>query len=188
MHISRKEARYQLIQNITKATTVIMCDSDESSIHKMIMIPKRLHVSGLSQIKVLVKTYRSYHLICQKSVEDQILDRIRRKLFLLHILNEKNDAQEEEKDFWGSPQALCFWRPPILSSSEISSANLMVRVSLFVSGVTRMPFAKSAGVFQLLRAKSKCLRVRCSSSHHPFTLIHYLSILSWHTPSPTKLL
>ncbi|EIW74988.1 hypothetical protein CONPUDRAFT_169853 [Coniophora puteana RWD-64-598 SS2] len=61
--------------NLTKASTVIMCDSDWNPQNDLQAIA-RAHRIGQTKV---VKVYR---LICAGSVEDQMLDRIRRKLFL----------------------------------------------------------------------------------------------------------
>ncbi|KAJ6623193.1 P-loop containing nucleoside triphosphate hydrolase protein [Mycena sp. CBHHK59/15] len=61
--------------NLTKASTCILCDSDWNPQNDLQAIAR---VHRIGQTKV-VKVYR---LICRASVEDQMLDRIRRKLFL----------------------------------------------------------------------------------------------------------
>ncbi|KAJ7069038.1 P-loop containing nucleoside triphosphate hydrolase protein [Mycena belliarum] len=61
--------------NLTKASTCILCDSDWNPQNDLQAIA-RAHRIGQTKI---VKVYR---LICRASVEDQMLDRIRRKLFL----------------------------------------------------------------------------------------------------------
>ncbi|KAF8838568.1 hypothetical protein BDN67DRAFT_73595 [Paxillus ammoniavirescens] len=61
--------------NLTKASTVIMCDSDWNPQNDLQAIA-RAHRIGQTKV---VKVYR---LICGGSVEDQMLGRIRRKLFL----------------------------------------------------------------------------------------------------------
>ncbi|OCH88895.1 hypothetical protein OBBRIDRAFT_733561 [Obba rivulosa] len=61
--------------NLTKATTVIMFDSDWNPQNDLQAIA-RAHRIGQT------KTVKVYRLICRGSVEDQMLDRIRRKLFL----------------------------------------------------------------------------------------------------------
>ncbi|KAJ7455925.1 P-loop containing nucleoside triphosphate hydrolase protein [Mycena galericulata] len=61
--------------NLTKASTCIMCDSDWNPQNDLQAIA-RAHRIGQTKI---VNVYR---LICRASVEDQMLDRIRRKLFL----------------------------------------------------------------------------------------------------------
>ncbi|KAJ6601267.1 SNF2 family N-terminal domain-containing protein [Mycena vulgaris] len=61
--------------NLTKATTCILCDSDWNPQNDLQAIA-RLHRIGQTKV---VKVFR---LICRASVEDQMLDRIRRKLFL----------------------------------------------------------------------------------------------------------
>ncbi|EKM52129.1 uncharacterized protein PHACADRAFT_262623, partial [Phanerochaete carnosa HHB-10118-sp] len=67
--------------NLTKATTVVMADSDWNPQNDLQAIA-RAHRIGQTQ------TVKVYRLICQGSVEDQMLDRIRRKLFLsLKVMN-----------------------------------------------------------------------------------------------------
>ncbi|KAF9219876.1 hypothetical protein BS17DRAFT_371007 [Gyrodon lividus] len=61
--------------NLTKASAVIMCDSDWNPQNDLQAIA-RAHRIGQTKV---VKVYR---LICGGSVEDQMLDRIRRKLLL----------------------------------------------------------------------------------------------------------
>ncbi|EMD31265.1 hypothetical protein CERSUDRAFT_145421 [Gelatoporia subvermispora B] len=61
--------------NLTKASTVIMFDSDWNPQNDLQAIA-RAHRIGQT------KTVKVYRLICRGSVEDQMLDRIRRKLFL----------------------------------------------------------------------------------------------------------
>ncbi|KAK7026790.1 hypothetical protein VNI00_015448 [Paramarasmius palmivorus] len=61
--------------NLTKATTVIMADSDWNPQNDLQAIA-RAHRIGQK------KTVQVYRLICGGSVEDQMLDRLRRKLFL----------------------------------------------------------------------------------------------------------
>ncbi|KIM89720.1 hypothetical protein PILCRDRAFT_812522 [Piloderma croceum F 1598] len=61
--------------NLTRASHVIMCDSDWNPQNDLQAIA-RAHRIGQT------KTVKVYRLICRGSVEDQMLDRIRRKLFL----------------------------------------------------------------------------------------------------------
>ncbi|KAG6830939.1 hypothetical protein H0H92_013867 [Tricholoma furcatifolium] len=75
--------------NLTKATNVIMCDSDWNPQNDLQAIA-RAHRIGQT------KTVKVYRLICQGSVEDQMLDRIRRKLFLsLKIMASDNPTSSE---------------------------------------------------------------------------------------------
>ncbi|KIK50982.1 hypothetical protein GYMLUDRAFT_208922 [Collybiopsis luxurians FD-317 M1] len=70
--------------NLTKATTVIMADSDWNPQNDIQAIA-RAHRIGQT------KTVKVYRLICAGSVEDQMLDRLRRKLFLsLKIMGSDN--------------------------------------------------------------------------------------------------
>ncbi|KAK7063732.1 ISWI chromatin-remodeling complex ATPase ISW2 [Favolaschia claudopus] len=61
--------------NLTKASTCILCDSDWNPQNDLQAIA-RAHRIGQTKV---VKVFR---LICRGSVEDQMLDRLRRKLFL----------------------------------------------------------------------------------------------------------
>ncbi|KAF9067977.1 SNF2 family N-terminal domain-containing protein [Rhodocollybia butyracea] len=73
--------------NLTKASTVIMADSDWNPQSDLQAIA-RAHRIGQTKI---VKVYR---LICGGSVEDQMLDRLRRKLFLsVKIMGSDNPGQ-----------------------------------------------------------------------------------------------
>ncbi|KAF8126339.1 P-loop containing nucleoside triphosphate hydrolase protein [Boletus edulis] len=83
--------------NLTKASTVIMCDSDWNPQNDLQAIA-RAHRIGQTKV---VKVYR---LICRGSVEDQMLDRIRRKLFLsLKVMSSNStspspDSKESEEN------------------------------------------------------------------------------------------
>ncbi|KDQ15288.1 hypothetical protein BOTBODRAFT_187400 [Botryobasidium botryosum FD-172 SS1] len=61
--------------NLTKASTVIMCDSNWNPQIDLQAIARAHRIGQTKPVKV-------YRLICRASVEDQMLDRIRRKLFL----------------------------------------------------------------------------------------------------------
>ncbi|KAM6491144.1 SNF2 family N-terminal domain containing protein [Amanita muscaria] len=75
--------------NLTKATTVVMCDSDWNPQNDLQAIA-RAHRIGQTKV---VKVYR---LICRGSVEDQMLNRIRRKLFLsLKIMDSSNNSTSQ---------------------------------------------------------------------------------------------
>ncbi|KAH7906758.1 P-loop containing nucleoside triphosphate hydrolase protein [Hygrophoropsis aurantiaca] len=78
--------------NLTKASTVVMCDSDWNPQNDLQAIA-RAHRIGQTKI---VKVYR---LICRGSVEDQMLDRIRRKLFLsLKVMGSSETQSNESSD------------------------------------------------------------------------------------------
>ncbi|KAH8093223.1 P-loop containing nucleoside triphosphate hydrolase protein [Cristinia sonorae] len=82
--------------NLTKASHVIMFDSDWNPQNDIQAIA-RAHRIGQTKI---VKVYR---LICQGSVEDQMLDRIRRKLFLsVKIMGSSNDSTDPTSDTEGT--------------------------------------------------------------------------------------
>ncbi|THU84851.1 hypothetical protein K435DRAFT_970985 [Dendrothele bispora CBS 962.96] len=75
--------------NLTKASTVIMADSDWNPQNDLQAIA-RAHRIGQT------KTVHVYRLICGGSVEDQMLDRIRRKLFLSVKLMGSDSAASSE--------------------------------------------------------------------------------------------
>ncbi|PCH42878.1 hypothetical protein WOLCODRAFT_90021 [Wolfiporia cocos MD-104 SS10] len=76
--------------NLTKASTVIMFDSDWNPQNDLQAIA-RAHRIGQTKI---VKVYR---LICRGSVEDQMLDRIRRKLFLsVKVMGSDNPSSDDQ--------------------------------------------------------------------------------------------
>ncbi|KAF8636103.1 hypothetical protein AX17_003808 [Amanita inopinata Kibby_2008] len=74
--------------NLTKASHVIMCDTDWNPQNDLQAIA-RAHRIGQT------KTVKVYRLICRGSVEDQMMDRIRRKLFLsLKIMGSDNSSSQ----------------------------------------------------------------------------------------------
>ncbi|PBK68231.1 hypothetical protein ARMSODRAFT_958356, partial [Armillaria solidipes] len=74
--------------NLTKAQNVIMCDSSWNPQNDLQAIA-RAHRIGQT------KTVKVYRLICRGSVEDQMLDRLRRKLFLsLKIMDGDSSSSE----------------------------------------------------------------------------------------------
>ncbi|KIY45888.1 hypothetical protein FISHEDRAFT_48182 [Fistulina hepatica ATCC 64428] len=76
--------------NLTKASHVIMCDSDWNP-QQDLQAVARAHRIGQT------KTVKVYRLIIKNSVEDQMLDRIRRKLFLsLKILGSDNASSSSD--------------------------------------------------------------------------------------------
>ncbi|KZT57598.1 hypothetical protein CALCODRAFT_555264 [Calocera cornea HHB12733] len=76
--------------NLTKATHVIMVDSDWNPQNDLQAIA-RAHRIGQT------KTVKVYRLVCRGSVEDQMLDRIRRKLFLsLKIMNNPGSSSADD--------------------------------------------------------------------------------------------
>ncbi|KAG1809082.1 SNF2 family N-terminal domain-containing protein [Suillus subaureus] len=78
--------------NLTKASTVIMCDCDWNPQNDLQAIA-RAHRIGQTKI---VKVYR---LICRGSVEDQMLDRIRRKMFLsLKVMSSSTSSSSANED------------------------------------------------------------------------------------------
>ncbi|KAL0953043.1 hypothetical protein HGRIS_007245 [Hohenbuehelia grisea] len=75
--------------NLTKATHVIMCDSDWNPQNDLQAIARAHRIGQTKAVKV-------YRLICRGSVEDQMLDRIRRKLFLsLKVMGSDNLTSSE---------------------------------------------------------------------------------------------
>ncbi|KAF7337727.1 ISWI chromatin-remodeling complex ATPase ISW2 [Mycena sanguinolenta] len=82
--------------NLTKASTCILCDSDWNPQNDLQAIA-RAHRIGQTKV---VKIYR---LICRASVEDQMLDRIRRKLFLAaKIIGAEGGGQNNDGPQGGS--------------------------------------------------------------------------------------
>ncbi|KAH7882573.1 P-loop containing nucleoside triphosphate hydrolase protein [Phlebopus sp. FC_14] len=78
--------------NLTRASTVIMCDSDWNPQNDLQAIA-RAHRIGQTKV---VKVYR---MICRGSVEDQMLDRIRRKLFLsLKVMSTSSSSSSQKED------------------------------------------------------------------------------------------
>ncbi|GJE91583.1 hypothetical protein PsYK624_077330 [Phanerochaete sordida] len=77
--------------NLTKASTVVMFDSDWNPQNDLQAIA-RAHRIGQT------KTVKVYRLICQGSVEDQMLDRIRRKLFLSIKVMQSRPVGEGKED------------------------------------------------------------------------------------------
>ncbi|GBE87288.1 ISWI chromatin-remodeling complex ATPase ISW2 [Sparassis crispa] len=76
--------------NLTKASTVIMVDCDWNPQNDLQAIA-RAHRIGQT------KTVKVYRLICRGSVEDQMLDRIRRKLFLsLKVMAADGSSSDEQ--------------------------------------------------------------------------------------------
>lgn len=96
--------------NLTKATTVIMCDSDWNPQNDLQAIARAHRIGQTKTVKVLTFRYiaayitliplgwfQVYRLICQGSVEDQMLDRIRRKLFLsMKIMGSSDGSSSSE--------------------------------------------------------------------------------------------
>ncbi|KAJ6466009.1 P-loop containing nucleoside triphosphate hydrolase protein [Mycena vitilis] len=61
--------------NLTKASTVILCDSDWNPQNDLQAIARAHRIGQTKEVHV-------YRLVCRDTVDDQMLDRIRRKLFL----------------------------------------------------------------------------------------------------------
>ncbi|KAG6884032.1 hypothetical protein C0993_001962 [Termitomyces sp. T159_Od127] len=108
--------------NLTKATTVIMCDSDWNPQNDLQAIA-RAHRIGQTKI---VKVYR---LICQGSVEDQMLDRIRRKLFLSYKIMGSDNPTSTENSSLGSTELMEILRR---GSSALSSSDSNMNLSRFL--------------------------------------------------------
>lgn len=76
--------------NLTKASIVIMCDCDWNPQNDLQAIA-RAHRIGQT------KTVKVYRLICRGSVEDQMLDRIRRKMFLsLKVMSSSTSSSPDD--------------------------------------------------------------------------------------------
>ncbi|TFY66989.1 hypothetical protein EVJ58_g1916 [Rhodofomes roseus] len=76
--------------NLTKATTVVLVDSDWNPQNDLQAIARAHRIGQTKRVRVL-------KLICQGSVEDQMLDRIRRKLFLsLKVMGTDNPTNDTE--------------------------------------------------------------------------------------------
>ncbi|KAH0579578.1 hypothetical protein H2248_002429 [Termitomyces sp. 'cryptogamus'] len=108
--------------NLTKATTVIMCDSDWNPQNDLQAIA-RAHRIGQKKV---VKVYR---LICQGSVEDQMLDRIRRKLFLSYKIMGSDNTSSLENTSLGSSELMDILRR---GSSALSHSDGGMNLSRFL--------------------------------------------------------
>ncbi|KAG6915978.1 hypothetical protein DXG01_009030 [Tephrocybe rancida] len=112
--------------NLTKATNVIMCDSDWNPQNDLQAIA-RAHRIGQTKV---VKVYR---LICQGSVEDQMLDRIRRKLFLsLKIMGADNPTSTDNASL-GSSELMDILRR---GSSALSHSDNGMNLARFLEAST----------------------------------------------------
>ncbi|KAG6887770.1 hypothetical protein C0992_010819 [Termitomyces sp. T32_za158] len=112
--------------NLTKATTVIMCDSDWNPQNDLQAIA-RAHRIGQTKV---VKVYR---LICQGSVEDQMLDRIRRKLFLSYKIMGSDNPASTESTSLGSTELMDILRR---GSSALSHSDSSMNLSQFLEANT----------------------------------------------------
>ena len=75
--------------NLTKASTVVLFDSDWNPQNDLQAIARAHRIGQTRRVRVL-------RLVCQGSVEDQMLDRIQRKLFLsLKVMGSDNPAADE---------------------------------------------------------------------------------------------
>ncbi|KAI0945925.1 hypothetical protein AcV7_010039 [Taiwanofungus camphoratus] len=109
--------------NLTKATTVIMFDSDWNPQNDLQAIA-RAHRIGQTKV---VKVYR---LICQGSVEEQMLERIRRKLFLsMKVMDSDNPASDERNLAFRTTELLKILRK---GSSALSNDNNSMDLAQFV--------------------------------------------------------
>ncbi|KAF4588526.1 hypothetical protein EYR40_010078 [Pleurotus pulmonarius] len=100
--------------NLTKATHVIMCDSDWNPQNDLQAIA-RAHRIGQT------KTVKVYRLICRGSVEDQMLDRLRRKLFLsVKVMGSDNPSSSTSGPSLGSSELIDILRKgsSVLASSS----------------------------------------------------------------------
>jgi SWI/SNF-related matrix-associated actin-dependent regulator of chromatin subfamily A member 5 len=76
--------------NLTKASTVVICDTDWNPQNDLQAIA-RAHRIGQT------KTVKVYRLICRATVEDQMLDRVRRKMFLSVKVMSDNQSDSNTK-------------------------------------------------------------------------------------------
>ncbi|THG99187.1 hypothetical protein EW026_g3115 [Hermanssonia centrifuga] len=110
--------------NLTKASTVIMFDSDWNPQNDLQAIA-RAHRIGQT------KTVKVYRLICQGSVEDQMLDRLRRKLFLsLKIMGSDNSNPDKETAAMKTNEVMDILRK---GSSALSRTDNGLKLSDFVN-------------------------------------------------------
>ncbi|KAI0086882.1 SNF2 family N-terminal domain-containing protein [Irpex rosettiformis] len=121
--------------NLTKATHVIMFDSDWNPQNDLQAIARAHRIGQTKPVKV-------YRLICQGSVEDQMLDRIRRKLFLsMKVMNnntaspdtgtsEGSDSVEEQNSSLKRTELMSILRK---GSSAISGIDSVMTLSQFLS-------------------------------------------------------
>ncbi|KAG6849128.1 hypothetical protein H0H93_011075 [Arthromyces matolae] len=109
--------------NLTKASTVIMCDSDWNPQNDLQAIA-RAHRIGQTKV---VKVYR---LICQGSVEDQMLDRIRRKLFLSVKIMGSDNTTSTDNTSLGSRDLMDILRK---GSSALSDADSKMPLEQFIN-------------------------------------------------------
>ncbi|EGO28787.1 hypothetical protein SERLADRAFT_434683 [Serpula lacrymans var. lacrymans S7.9] len=110
--------------NLTKASTVIMCDSDWNPQNDLQAIA-RAHRIGQTKV---VQVYR---LICQGSVEDQMLDRIRRKLFLsIKIMSSSETSSNEDNTQLGTSELMDILRK---GSSALSRSDEAMDLGRFLS-------------------------------------------------------
>ncbi|KAG6853121.1 hypothetical protein C0991_006731 [Blastosporella zonata] len=112
--------------NLTKASTVIMCDSDWNPQNDLQAIA-RAHRIGQTKV---VKVYR---LICQGSVEDQMLDRIRRKLFLSFKIMGSDNPTASDNTSLGSSELMAILRR---GSSALSHSDNGMNLARFLQAST----------------------------------------------------
>jgi SWI/SNF-related matrix-associated actin-dependent regulator of chromatin subfamily A member 5 len=133
--------------NLTRASHVIMCDSDWNPQNDLQAIA-RAHRIGQT------KTVQVYRLICRGSVEDQMLDRIRRKLFLsLKVMSSSDNPGSNEKDAGD--------KGPHLASGELM--DILRKGSSALSGVgERMSLDRflDAGIEEILELSRERGNVR----------------------------
>ena len=77
--------------NLTKASTVILFDSDWNPQNDLQAIARAHRIGQTQRVRVL-------RLVCQGSVEDQMLDRIQRKLFLSLKVMSSDKPETDETD------------------------------------------------------------------------------------------
>ncbi|KAI0784033.1 SNF2 family N-terminal domain-containing protein [Abortiporus biennis] len=110
---------------LTKASTVVMFDSDWNPQNDLQAIGRAHRIGQTNVVKV-------YRLICQGSVEDQMLDRIRRKLFLsLKVMgNPSNSSNSSDaKSNLGTSELMDILRK---GSSALSSDSVGLDINTFL--------------------------------------------------------
>ncbi|CCM01673.1 uncharacterized protein FIBRA_03736 [Fibroporia radiculosa] len=133
--------------NLTKATTVIMFDSDGNPQNDLQAIA-RAHRIGQTKV---VKMYR---LICRGSVEDQMLDRIRRKLFLsLKVMGSNNSSSDKNATVLKTGELLDI---PRKGSSALSNDGSEMDLLRFIQ----------ASIQEILDASRECDVTRTAKLKH----------------------
>lgn len=126
--------------NLTKASTVIMCDSDWNPQNDLQAIARAHRIGQTKVVKVCAYQFtfdigslnclnlQVYRLICQGSVEDQMLDRIRRKLFLSVKIMGSDNSSSTENTSLGSSELMDILRK---GSSALANSESGFKLSEF---------------------------------------------------------